>query len=580
MSTPPPRCNACQVNRVAWTKPRVDFCYDCLPGGPFPAPPCRNCGSAEYFSQGQCGTCHPGAPMYPFSCRGCLAWGVYRVHNRHCWSCRWWQNHYPVGECLYCHRTTRIGDSGACRLCLEQARRLKEPDRAVDLVGANRFGQQLYLANLHAARSGTRRDWVAHQRRRAQAPLVQFAPVRWRQLLLFRMPPNHAALKSRAAAADSEMVRFCDAILRDHAARHGWSRKQINDTARSLKLLQVLQDTLGAKINASDVLELPGLGGTAASTMEILAAADLLIDDRTTAVHRYFTEHAAGLPPQMRDQLCTWFEVMLGGSKNAPRRLPRHPQTAHLHILGMAPIWHMWADRGVQSLAEISREDVAAALPPSGANRCFAEQGLRGLFDILKARKQVFTNPARGLPATHSGSTIPLPLDTELIRAALNSDDPASALAVALVAFHGMTGPQLQELALTDIRDGRLTIDDRTIPLAGPVRTRLAAYLDHRGRTWPTTINPHLFINRRTGPRTNRVGRGFPWVKLGVKPQALREDRILQEIHATGGDVRRICDLFGLTVAGAMRYTTGLDAPDPTGQPAVDPRSEDRTSPS
>lgn len=232
--------------------------------------------------------------------------------------------------------------------------------------------------------------------------------------------------------------------------------------------MQVLQDTPGAKINASDVLELPGLGGTAASTMEILAAADLLIDDRTTAVHRYFTEHAAGLPPQMRDQLCTWFEVMLGGSKNAPRRLPRHPQTAHLHILGMAPIWHMWANRGVQSLAEISREDVAAALPPSGANRCFAEQGLRGLFDILKARKQVFTNPARGLPATHSGSTIPLPLDTELIRAALNSDDPASALAVAPVAFHGLTGTQLQELALTDMRDGRLTIDDRTIPSPAP----------------------------------------------------------------------------------------------------------------
>jgi hypothetical protein len=94
------------------------------------------------------------------------------------------------------------------------------------------------------------------------------------------------------------MIRFCDAILRDHATRHGWSRKQINDTARSLRLLQVLQDTPGAKINASDVLELPGLGGTAASTLEILAAADLLIDDRTTAVHRYFTEHAE--PPRVR----------------------------------------------------------------------------------------------------------------------------------------------------------------------------------------------------------------------------------------------------------------------------------------
>lgn len=577
MSTPPPRCNACQVNRVAWTKPRVDFCYDCLPGGPFPAPACRKCGSTDYFSQGQCGVCHPGAPMHPGSCRGCLAWGVYRAHNWHCWSCRWWQGHYPLGQCLYCGRTTRVGDSSACRLCLEQGRRLKEPDRAVDLGEANRFGQQLYLANLHAVRRGRRADWIASRRRRAQPPPVRFAPVRWRQLMLFRMPPNQAALKHRAATTDTEMFRFCDGVLRDHAAQHGWSRKQINDTARSLKLVQALQTTPGAKINASDVLELPSLGGTAASTMEILDAAGLLTDDRTTAIHRYFAAHVTALPPVMRAQVSTWFEVMLAGSKNKPRRMPRHPQTVHLHILGMAPIWQAWADRGIQSLAEISREDVATELPPPGANRCFAEQGLRGLFDILKARKQVFTNPARGLAATHSTRTIPMPLDTEMIREALNSDDPASALAVALVAFHALTGPQVQALALTDIQDGRLTIGNRSIPLADPVRTRLAAYLDHRARTWPATINPHLFINRRTGPRTNRVGRGFPWTKLGVAPQALREDRILQEIHATGGDVRRICDLFGLTVAGAMRYATGLEPPEPTSRPASSSPTDDET---
>lgn len=79
------------------------------------------------------------------------------------------------------------------------------------------------------------------------------------------------------------------------------------------------------------------------------------------------------------------------------------------------------------------------------------------------------------------------------------------------------------------------------------------------GSTWPTTITPHLLINRRTGPRTNRVRRGFPWLKLGVTPQALREDRILQEIHATGDGLRRICDLFVPAVSGAMGCTAGLD---------------------
>jgi len=31
--------------------------------------------------------------------------------------------------------------------------------------------------------------------------------------------------------------------------------------------------------------------------------------------------------------------------------------------------------------------------------------------------------------------------------------------------------------------------------------------------------------------------------------------------RATGGDVRRICDLFGLSVGAAVRYTAILDHP-------------------
>ena len=51
-------------------------------------------------------------------------------------------------------------------------------------------------------------------------------------------------------------------------------------------------------------------------------------------------------------------------------------------------------------------------------------------------------------------------------------------------------------------------------------------------------------------------------MRAGLSPQALREDRILHECHATGGDVRRICDLFGLTVESALRYAATLGHPD------------------
>lgn len=168
------------------------------------------------------------------------------------------------------------------------------------------------------------------------------------------------------------------------------------------------------------------------------------------------------------------------------------------------------------------------------------------------------------MKASPKGSSIPLALDAAVIREELNSPKPVVALAVALVAFHALTKKQLSELRLTDISDGHLVLGTRDIPLAAPVRTRLAAWLDQRNRTWPGSANPHLLINRRTAPRLLPVSRQYPWTGLTLRPQALREDRILHEIHATGGDIRRICDLFGLSVEGATRYLNTVEHPDLT----------------
>ncbi|HKB29858.1 MAG TPA: hypothetical protein VKD26_03395 [Streptosporangiaceae bacterium] len=60
----------------------------------------------------------------------------------------------------------------------------------------------------------------------------------------------------------------------------------------------------------------------------------------------------------------------------------------------------------------------------------------------------------------------------------------------ALLAFHAVRIYQLAALRLTDIRDGRLHVGDQVIPLANPVRQRIASYLDYRQQTWPTAVNP------------------------------------------------------------------------------------------
>lgn len=247
--------------------------------------------------------------------------------------------------------------------------------------------------------------------------------------------------------------------------------------------------------------------------------------------------------------------------------------TARLHIRAIAPVLRVWASQGHGSLAEIDRDDILVALPPSGPARHLVDQGLRSLFRVLKARSLVFVDPTRGVPPTGTNNNIPVPIDTAAIRDALSSPNPATALAVALVAFHALAARQVRSIKLADLSDGGLAIDGRDVPLAGPVLPRLAAWLDHRARAWPGTVNPHLFVNRRTAPRLTPVSRPFPWKEVSFTAQSLREDRILDEVRATGGDVRRICELFDLSVGGALRYMTSLDLTDTSDSEAPEGRA-------
>src|SRR5262249_27493015 len=151
---------------------------------------------------------------------------------------------------------------------------LREPGRALDLAGANRFGQQLFLANMRFQRPRSPR-LRPEPRRRAR----ELEPVVWRQPRLFELHPDPELIKQRALDPDSDLIGYCNEIVSEHAARHGWSKRQRNDVVRSLRLLQALQDTPGAKIDATDVLQLPRYDGNINSTLDVLAAAGLLVDD-------------------------------------------------------------------------------------------------------------------------------------------------------------------------------------------------------------------------------------------------------------------------------------------------------------
>jgi site-specific recombinase XerD len=204
---------------------------------------------------------------------------------------------------------------------------------------------------------------------------------------------------------------------------------------------------------------------------------------------------------------------------------------------------------------------VLAALPANGSTRTSTLQGLRSIFRILKARKLTFVNPTTRISVPTPDKPVPAPIDLTALRNALNSDDPTRAALAALLAFHAIRVWQLLQLQVTDVHDGRLYLPDRIVPLAAPVRARVSAYLDYRQKAWPHTANPHLFIHYRNANTTTPA---TPWWirrRLGMIAQAIRQDRILDEAHATGGDVRQLCELFGLSIAGAYRYTSTVDHP-------------------
>ena len=558
-------CSGCGTRPV--TVGSDTYCGDCRAGGrdrlvPFP---CRHCGATEgYRPTGRCGRCNWFAATQPCSCRDCFAWGVMRTEKWLCKACLGWRESYPIlGKCGVCDAERHLGRGGFCRLCwriasdAREATKRERPYRPLDVVGANRNGQQLFFANMvrRARRSATTPDHVPSHPVRPRAR--RSVP---RQLELFD-PPRTWMDRHGMPEPPRALTALLDERARDLAAGHGWSATQTKRVRLGLRVALGLEAPPRNRVRASTVLRLPslGLGGGVALVLMVLAEADMLDDDRVPAIVSWFERETADLPPSIAKELGEWFDVQRNGSARTPRCRPRTESTTRLHTRWMLPAVRAWSADGHHSLREISKEDVLLALPPGGNERVLAAKALRTLFSVLKARGLVFVNPTAAIPTGRHERRQPLPLDVQVLRASLDSGDPVRAALTALVAFHGLRAGELRGLKLTDASSGHLYVSTRRIVLADPVRVRLSSYLDYRNAKWPSTANPHFFVNHLTACRTDPVGSRWLSLKLGMPAQLIREDRILDEALATEGDLRRLCDLFGIGIDAASRYSVGVD---------------------
>jgi hypothetical protein len=570
---PPKLCQACGSKPVA--RKTVRFCYDCQPGGPVPPPPCRRCGSTDnYFTAGLCAWCHRGGfPGRIESCRDCHAWGVTRTHSWLCSACHGWRAASPgVGGCQVCAGQRHLGRGQFCRLCWRTAatihnanRRIGSQYQPLDVKTANRGGQQLFFANM--AKSPRPRGAPAGE----PVGVSAARPARglhFRQLLLFdSAPPSWTRRHGIGEPLDYTFAALLDEHAKAVAASRGWSLTATKRVRLALKVLLGMQgNTPRRTVRGSEVRQLAAIGLHGAALVRIvLADAGVFENDEPPAIQAWFTRTVEALPTPMQTELRTWFDIQHNGSDTPPRTRPRAEVTIRVRLGWAMPTLQAWAAAGRTSLREISRDDVLAALPTSGTPRATVGAGLKSIFRTLKAQKLLFTNPTARINIGQIERRQPLPADLTEIRRMLNSADPATAALAGMLAFHGLRAAQIRNLHLGDARDGRLHVDGRVVLLAAPVRDRLGAYLDFRASRWPRTVNPHLFINHRTAMRTDPVGPRWLGLKLGVAPRVLREDRILDETLATGGDIRRLCDLFGISVGAASRFAATLDHPDLAG---------------
>ncbi|MGW6404135.1 hypothetical protein [Streptomyces sp. NPDC055134] len=240
--------------------------------------------------------------------------------------------------------------------------------------------------------------------------------------------------------AEPHLAAWVGQFTDRRAARFGWRRQLTQQAHIGVNLLLGLLDAPGVRLSTTDaalLTKVPYLPH--AHVTDILEEAGLLArTEPACAMTAWAQTRIAPLPRAMQAQVEVWLAGMRDGTTRTPRQRPRTKATIRLHLAGALPALTHWAQDGITTLCEITPRDIKAVLPAPGPERNRTIKGLRSLFRILTARQLLPTDPTQQITTGSDGSIIPLPLEVQPIRQALESADPARALLCALTAFHGL----------------------------------------------------------------------------------------------------------------------------------------------
>jgi hypothetical protein len=294
-------------------------------------------------------------------------------------------------------------------------------------------------------------------------------------------------------------------------------------------------------------------------TAEILDLAGLLDDDRVSSFARLTRARLALLPPPMAADVGHWLRTR---SEGGPRSRPRDEHTVRMNLNRVHPLLLRWAGDYIH-LREVTTADVIAATGLlSASRRRQTLTALRSLFGHCKKTGRIFRDPTSGVHDGQRPLILIQPLQpAEIDQATAAAVTPAARLAVALAAVHAARPKTIRELHLGDVDLGnrRLVITGRARPLDDLTRRLLLAWLQHRGRRWPGTANPHLIVNQQTAMTTRAVSEN--WLTescrgLTATLERLRADRQLEEALTCGADPLHLAAVFGIDDTTAIKYAT------------------------
>jgi hypothetical protein len=450
-----------------------------------------------------------------------------------------------------------LGAAGRCRLCLATS-------RATGTIPSLQTGIQLFaLVGVPARVRPPAAEPPPHPATAGlgQLRLPQAAAARAGAR---RGPGPEQRATPRLAARTREHPGLQAALLAYGQAR-GWSPDTLRRVRHSLVAVLASQPTPSATspLDAAVVRQfLIDRHLTALRVTEFLTDQDLVTNDQHATFDRWLARRLERLPAQVRAEVQTWTEVLRGRGPRPAR--PRKAATIQGYLRALEPALAAWSAR-YPSLRQVTSDDIDDQLEAfTGPTRKLVAAAMRSLFRTLKARRVVFTNPTTGLEVHREAPPPALGLDPTRRAGLLDQlHRPDGRLVVLLAGVHALRPHQIRVLALADVdvAAGTLLAGGRPRRLDGLTHQALRAWLELRRARWPGSANPYLLVNQSTAGGLAPVTRGHVqkvFQQLGLTAQDLRTDRLLAEVHATGGDPLKLTEFFGITEPTAIRYCLEL----------------------